>query len=145
MNNIFENAKFGDRFRTRDGRLAIYLSTEHRGSIEDKYNPPFSIVHVALERCAKYADGTENRWHDIMMYNEQGHSNRFDTETEYDDDVVGRWESDCTKLDLNRLENLALKSWNEKDYIVAVLPLKEQEARPVYMCGFIDGYECSKL
>lgn len=25
MINIFENAKFGDRFKTRDGRMAIYL------------------------------------------------------------------------------------------------------------------------
>lgn len=24
MENIFENAKFGDKFKTRDGRLAIY-------------------------------------------------------------------------------------------------------------------------
>lgn len=25
MNNIFENAKFGDKFRTRDGRMAIFI------------------------------------------------------------------------------------------------------------------------
>lgn len=26
MSNIFENAKFGDRFITRDGRIAVYVS-----------------------------------------------------------------------------------------------------------------------
>lgn len=45
MENIFENAKFGDKFKTRDGRMTIYLKYWEFGDfpydliIDDEWGP----------------------------------------------------------------------------------------------------------
>lgn len=36
MDKIFENAKFGDKFRTRDGRMALFIQTLKSGEIRNE-------------------------------------------------------------------------------------------------------------
>lgn len=109
-NNIFKNAKFGDKFQTRNGNIAIYLSKEHRGHIDDKYNPPFVLVHVALERHVKYTDGSENRFHDIIMYDESGHFNRFDVDNEYPEYIVSYWKEPVDTVKIRKYFNYDVKN-----------------------------------
>lgn len=90
MENIFENAKFGDKFRTRDGRLAIYLSTEYGGNVDDKYNPPFVIVYCVVEERIKYADGGEKYFHNVERYDENGKWNKWNPEDD-ELDIVDKW------------------------------------------------------
>lgn len=89
MNNIFENAYFGKPYKTRNGETAIYLSTE--------YHDTFTIVHAAIEHHIRYADGSENRFHEVNMYGIGGNFNRFDTETEYPYDIVSEWQEEKEK------------------------------------------------
>lgn len=82
--NIFEGVKFGDKFRTRDGKPAVYLSTEHHGSVDDKDNPPFVIVYCAVEYHIKYEDGGEKYFHNVEKYDENGKWSKWHPE---DDDL----------------------------------------------------------
>lgn len=86
MENIFENAYFGKKFKTRNGKLAIYLSTE--------YYDTFTIVHAAIEHHIRYVDGGEKYFHEVNMYDTSGHFNRFDTETEYPYDIISEWQEE---------------------------------------------------
>ena len=50
MRNIFDNAKFGDRFKTKDGRLAIFLYSDSKQAIvmtelndESDMESPYSV------------------------------------------------------------------------------------------------------
>lgn len=104
MENVFENAKFGDKFRTRDGRLAIYLSTAYGGSVDDKYNPPFMIVYCAVEYHFKYEDGSEKYTYGIEKYNENGKWNKWNPEDD-DLDIVGKWEEPIDEEKLTKMAN----------------------------------------
>ena len=87
---LFENAKFGDRFFTRDGHEVIFLEYYFGGNINDKNNPPFTVVHAVHEEHIFYQDGTDKRYTVINDYDVEGHYNRFDIENEYPLDVIGK-------------------------------------------------------
>lgn len=89
--NIFEGVKFGDRFRTRDGKPAVYLSTGHYGSEDDKDNPPFVVVYCAVEYHIKYVDGGEKYFHNVEKYDENGKWNKWNPEND-DLDIVEKEE-----------------------------------------------------
>lgn len=111
--NIFENAKFGDKYVTRDGRLALYLSTEHGGTRGDRDNPPFLIIHVAVEHHVKYADGSEKRFHSVGMYHESGKFNKWNPEDD-DRDIVGRWVEPVDESTTPKIETKAWVKWIEE-------------------------------
>lgn len=70
MENMFENAKFGDRYRTRDGKLAIFVNRATR--------------HTVTLLTEKF--GPEH-------YRSDG-SNVYDRES----DIVGRWEEQNNEI-----------------------------------------------
>lgn len=107
MENIFEGVRFGDKFRTRDGKPAVYLSTEHYGSENDKDNPPFVIVFCAVEYHFKYEDGSEKYTHYVEKYDEKGKWNKWDPE-DNGLDIVGKWEEPISEEELDRLADSEL-------------------------------------
>lgn len=112
MKNLFENAKFGDRYKLRDGRMAIYLSTYYGGSENDKENPPFIDVDFAVEVHIIYVDGSEKRFHRIDQYDgATGKFNKWATE-EDDWDIVGKWEE---PIDEEKLDKLAQNAYPFED------------------------------
>lgn len=70
MENILKSAKFGDRFRTRDGRIAIYVKNYKHGE----------YLHECL------VDSEEGAYN--VLYNKCGRI----YEHESDDDIVGKWD-----------------------------------------------------
>lgn len=110
--NIFKDAKFGDRYRQRDGSMAIYLSAYYGGSEDDKDNPPFVDVNFAREVYIKYTDGSEKRFHSINRYDgATGKFNKWATE-EDDRDIVGIWEE---PIDEEKLDKLAQNAYPFED------------------------------
>lgn len=90
LSEKIKTAKFGDRFKTRDGRLALFLSIEYLGG-SDEYNPPFTVVNFAIEQHVKYVDGSEKRFHSIIETNENGKFNKWNTEDD-NEDIISDWE-----------------------------------------------------
>lgn len=74
-NNIFDNAKFGDRFKTRDGRMAVYRVSSQTIGGEDAH---FLIVDKSITECA-FSDNGLNIGHN------------------HDLDIVSRWEEQSDK------------------------------------------------
>lgn len=69
MENIFENAKFGDRFKTRDGRMAVYrvysqtLCFEHANFlIVDKEPMEYAFRDNGLNIGHKHEIDIVSRW-----------------------------------------------------------------------------------
>lgn len=75
MENIFENAKFGDKFKTRDGRMAIY----HKCI----WNDCHLLLLEAEDNVLDYF-GNGN-----VVYEFSEKVKRQDQ----DDDIVSRWET----------------------------------------------------
>lgn len=91
MNNIFENAKFGDKFVTRDGRMAIIVGVYCR------------VVSAVLE----------NDWEMVHYYsrNDNGKLNYLFPEK----DIVDKWQEEINEEELDRLakqEGLHLVGFN---------------------------------
>lgn len=89
MEDIFKNAKFGDKFQTRSGEMAIYW---HFSKAEYRLNIDLNTLilkHGTIECCnngniAEYDDK-------FSEYNER--------ESEDEDDIVCRWEDRKTPVD----------------------------------------------
>lgn len=95
-NNIFENAKFGDKFKTRDDRMAIFVKSEGTNNFHPDVEAEcileeFSYViidksHPMISKGSKcFSDGT----------------NIYDDSNE---DIISRWEE---TVDEERLDTLA--------------------------------------
>lgn len=77
--NIFENAKFGDKFRTRDGRMMLYL----------RQMPDNSDFHEVLDS-------------DINI--EHFHSNgQYSENYPFPCDIVSEWQESINEEELDRL------------------------------------------
>lgn len=87
--NIFENAKFGDKFRTRDGRMAIFVS-------QSKYGTATLLV--------QYLKGYE-----VFKCNEHGgHPNESESyESCYD--IVSEWKEPIDERDLTDMATIAYR------------------------------------
>lgn len=72
MDNVFQNAKFGDKFKTRDGRIVIYWYYDAK----DPYQMPHWVC---------FGDGSFTHYADDGIYH-KGNPNTVG------DDIVGRWE-----------------------------------------------------
>lgn len=82
MKNIFENAKFGDKFRTRDGRMMLYL----------RKMPDNSDFHEVL---------------DCYINIERFHSNgQYCERYPLPCDIVSEWQEE---IDEEKLDELACK------------------------------------
>lgn len=92
-NNIFENAKFGDKFRTRDGRKALYVSQ----------NPYANESYVLIEGY-KSAELMQNDGH---FWATEGR--------EYKDDIVSRWEEPIDEEKLDKLADEFLVGDDKED------------------------------
>lgn len=144
MENVFENVKFGDRFRTRDGRPAVYLSTEHHGSVDDKYNPPFVIINCAVEHHIRYMDGSEKFFHEICHYTENGKWNKWNPEDD-DLDIVSRWVEPIDEIKLDKMINESSETYSkyayrQMDYNAELADIKVDG----YIEGFKKGYITAK-
>lgn len=80
--NIFKNAKFGDKFRTRDGRMAIYLCNN-------------------IFDCGKVYVVYEGYTHSTRLMKD-GHY-WATTGVETNDDVVGKWQEPINDKKLDEL------------------------------------------
>lgn len=94
MNNIFENAKFGDRFRTRDGRMSIFLQP-YIPTYGDNYfimavGDSF-VTHPISTEFKVYADGRNFSLKTPLGFNDE----KFD--------IVGRWETPIDENELNKI------------------------------------------
>lgn len=74
MKNVFENAKFGDRFITRDGHMAVfssYCSESETAHLLVDYSTPRLVLYdyngVNLDSDSHNADiiGSWDDWHDV--------------------------------------------------------------------------------
>ena len=138
MENIFKEAKFGDKFRRRDGGFAIYLSTEYGGSEEDKNNLPFIIIYMANEHHVTYKDGSEKRFHSADTYSESGKWNRFSEEDD-DWDIVGKWEE---QVDEKKLDILAEEFCDKVDtYHKSLCETDDYDNILYYGSDIYDAYE----
>lgn len=82
MDNIFENAKFGDKFRTRDGRMAVYIC-EYPNDDTYRY-----IVHV-------------KGYYKSELYCWLGKTNMHAEDRQYD--IVGKWQEPINEEELDKL------------------------------------------
>lgn len=80
MANIFENAKFGDKFRTRDGRMALYIS----GGLN---------LHILYVEGEDEPDDFDR--HGLFYYSYGGKLTSFD--------IIGKWEEPINKEELKEL------------------------------------------
>lgn len=73
MKNIFENAKFGDKFKTRDGRMALYLENaatygKHQLAIDGLAEVFYLISCDDSGICKQNTDfDIVSRWNDIVV------------------------------------------------------------------------------
>lgn len=79
MSNIFENAKFGDKFRTRDGRMAIYWV-----KAEPDYNA------LILDDCEVICNNEGKEIHYFASCNM---------------DIASRWQEEINEEELDELAN----------------------------------------
>ena len=77
--NIFENAKFGDKFRTRDGRMVLFNSPT------SFYKGWYWMIAQGSGTCRYFEDGLLNI----------GEENSLD--------IVGKWEEPINEEELDRL------------------------------------------
>lgn len=106
MNNIFENAEFGDKFRTRDGRKFVYF-----GKV-----PSLESLECAYEGLAEH-NGL------MTYYNEEGKSlyckydlpgmdassvdfGQVNSEEDSIDDIIGKWQEPINEEELAKLATL---------------------------------------
>ena len=80
--NIFKDAKFGDKFKTRDGRMAIYLTDK-----DEKRNIMFAIQTVTKDDCLLLK--TTSRGKTIYEYEENPIP-----EKDVCYDIVSKWEEE---------------------------------------------------
>lgn len=73
MNNIFKNIKFGDKFRTKDGRMAIAINVPHCRDV---------IIALTVEK-------DKNAFY--YYYDMNGIAKKMEGDTD-GVDIVSRWE-----------------------------------------------------
>lgn len=84
MENIFENAKFGDKFRTRDGRKAIFINcATERNDVYFKY-------YCTIEDL----DGI------YEVFDSQGRCHR---DSDSPIDIVSEWQEEISEEELDEL------------------------------------------
>lgn len=118
MENIFKDAKFGDKFRTKDGRMALFIQTLNHGEIRN-------------ELCVENKD--EGR--SYYLYKDDG--------TFYhrhcDNDIVSCWQEPINEEELDKLATEYVKNIY-KDYYCDFL---EQEGE-AYKAGYLKRMEAIK-
>ena len=99
MENIFEGAKFGDKFVTRDGKMALYVNHSYNLELMDIGEIEFEEVFL------------EDR--QIVMVRKDG---VFDYEKEIESpfDIVGKWEDDIND---EKLGNIMPSRHQIQDYL----------------------------
>lgn len=122
MSNIFENAKFGDKFVTRDGNVAIF----HRRFIRTYYavpgEPSYQGVKLLVKGQAYLIEkGLDGK--DMTDY-------YVTTRSEQPTDIVGRWQE---PIDEGKVEKLSNES-NPYD------ELRHIAMHDAYSDGFYHGY-----
>lgn len=82
MTNIFENAKFGDKFRTRDGRMALFISPTDFYEDYKAYE-----LEVQYEGLLEYIEDGRK----VMECGVYGHKEL---------DIIGKWEEHFSEDEL---------------------------------------------
>lgn len=122
--NIFENAKFGDKFRTRDGRMAIFAidirMVKYASGFGDLENPFLLIIDGEATAIRYYSNG--------KLYK----SDKFKVEI----DIISKWEEpvdeeELTQLSIDSVKKSLFSNPNRSDFTA-------------YMCGFAAGYRKAK-
>ena len=94
--NIFENAKFGDKFRTRDGRMAIYLGESHHQEL---------AVHDGDDYYDVYKD-----------YNSDG---TYDANDMKILDIVSEWQEPIDEEELEKMAEEYVRTQYPEDNVFA--------------------------
>lgn len=110
MENIFENASFGDRFKTRDGRLAVYLR-----KIDGNKDRPHELALYIGHPHLKYMI---EEFHDDghLQYDYDFYTGKFISKVIDNDDIVERL--DGTNLTILtgiwlRVSDKSVQNWLE--------------------------------
>lgn len=108
MKNIFEGAKFGDKFRTRDRRMAIYQRKA-------------TIGHFVV---------TEESVYNYNVYD----SGRCHHGIEFTDDIISKWEEPINEEELDRL---AWKEYpDDDDDDTPINGIDNYELREAFKAGY---------
>lgn len=97
MENIFENAKFGDRFMTRDGRMAIFLA-------HNEYNSDTSFFITS-----DWDRNAIDRSPSLLTYD--GHFSKKE-----DGDIVSEWDDPIDEEKLDKLLSEYCSTIPNEDY-----------------------------
>lgn len=97
MSNIFENAKFGDKFVTREGKMAIYVAKHEDRGYYSGVSTEISHTYALENRCT------------VHWCNDNGINLSFIE----DFDIVGRWKE---PIDEDCLETLVACYEKENGY-----------------------------
>ena len=122
MKEIFEGAKFGDKFVTRDGNVAIFhrrfIRTCHAAPSEPSYQGVSLMVKGQAYLVEKGLDGK-----DMTDY-------YITTRSEQPTDIIGRWKE---PIDECKVEKLSKESnpYDKSDSVAM---------HDAYSDGFYDGY-----
>lgn len=113
MSNLFENAKFGDKFRTRDGRMAIFLQ---------KYKVSEFRYEFAIE---DYDEGRR-----FYLCKEDGSF----FHKECGEDIIGKWQ----EINEEELDKLAKQYMTEERecIIKGACDLSFYDLETAYKAGF---------
>lgn len=93
MKNIFEGAKFGDKFKVRNGNQAIYIESYMSGDILTHYLVQEGLKNPTIQcyddgqHCMNHKDEKEVLFPDYVQY-----------------DIIGKWEE---LIDEEKLDKLA--------------------------------------
>lgn len=115
MNNIFENAQFGDKFRTRDGRKFVYLGKikslfshecAYQGLVEDDdlmtyYNEEGKSLYCEYDNSVMSASAVE--------------FGQVNSEEDSNDDIIGKWQEPINEKELDELADSEVYSKYTRD------------------------------
>lgn len=120
MENIFEGAEFGDKYRAVDGRMAVYVRCFNK---QKDWHYLLFENHVAPEGCN--SDG----------------SPRFPAS--YSNYIIGKWENKIVSPDVD--DEAFLKDANEASRIVYGLVEKYKKARYLDKCRQEDNAKIKEI
>ena len=94
--NIFENAKFGDNFKTRDGRMAIFVKSEGTNN----FHPDVEAECILEEFSYVIID----KGHPMLSKGSKCFSDGTNIYKHSDEDIISRWQK---HIDEEKLDKLA--------------------------------------
>lgn len=94
MENIFENAKFGDKFRTRDGRMVIFVKSEGTNN----FHPDVEAECILEEFSYVIIDKS----HPMLSKGSRCFSDGTNIYEHSDEDIVGKWEKPVDEEKLHK-------------------------------------------